>query len=271
VEIGFETVLALGALAVVVGFFDAIAGGGGLLTVPALLLAGLDPVTAVATNKLQGSFGTLSSTYAFARARRIDWAAVWPMALAAGAGSMAGALAIRVLPGAWLSGVIPLLLIASALYFGLAPKMTEEGARRRIPPALFAATLAPVVGFYDGFFGPGAGSFYMIGFVTLLGFGVIKATAHTKALNAASNVGSLSLYVAGGMVLWQVGLAMGIGALVGAQLGSRLALRMGARIIRPLLVAVCLVVAAKLLLDPANPLRRAVIGLAPPAAAVDRG
>jgi uncharacterized protein len=256
----FETVAALGAVATVAGFFDAIAGGGGLVTVPALLLAGLDPVSAVATNKLQGSFGTVSATAAFARARRIAWADVWPMMVAAGLGSMAGALAIRVLPGAWLAGLIPLLLIAAALYFALAPRIREEGARQRIAPAAFTATLAPVIGFYDGFFGPGAGSFYMIGFVTLLGFGLVKATAHTKALNAASNLASLALYVLSGLVVWRVGLVMGVGAFLGAQLGSRLALRWGARLIRPLLVTVCILVALRLLLDPANPLRRAVTG-----------
>ena len=259
-----ETVAALGAVATVAGFFDAIAGGGGLLTVPALLLAGFDPVTAVATNKLQGSFGTASAVFAFGRARRIDWRAVLPMMVAAGLGSMAGALSIRVLPGAWLSGLVPLLLVAAALYFAFAPRMSEEGARQRIGPGLFTATLAPVVGFYDGFFGPGAGSFYMVGFVTLLGFGVMRATAHTKALNVASNLGSLALYVAAGLVVWPVGLVMGLGALVGAQLGSRLALRFGARLIRPLLVTICLLVAMRLLLDPANPLRRAVLGAMEP-------
>ncbi|MFO1149859.1 MAG: TSUP family transporter [Alsobacter sp.] len=256
----FETVAALGVVATLAGFFDAIAGGGGLVTVPALLLAGLDPVSAVATNKLQGSFGTVSATVAFARARRISWREVWPMMLAAGLGSMAGALAIRVLPGDWLAGLIPLLLIASALYFALAPKIREEGARRRMAPLSFTATLVPVIGFYDGFFGPGAGSFYMIGFVTLMGFGLVKATAHTKALNAASNLASLALYVLSGLVVWRVGLVMGAGAFLGAQLGSRLAMRWGARLIRPLLVTVCVLVALRLLLDPGNPLRRAVTG-----------
>lgn len=255
-----EVVAALGAVATVAGFFDAIAGGGGLVTVPALLLAGLDPVSAVATNKLQGAFGTASATLAFARAGRIGWGSVWPMMAAAALGSMAGALAIRILPGAWLAGLMPILLVAAALYFALAPRMSEEGARRRIAPGLFATTLVPVVGFYDGFFGPGAGSFYMIGFVTLLGFGVVHATAHTKALNAASNLGSLALYIAGGLVVWPVGLVMGLGALAGAQLGSRMAMRFGARLIRPLLVGICLLVAARLLLDPANPLHRAVLG-----------
>jgi uncharacterized membrane protein YfcA len=136
--------------------------------------------------------------------------------------------------------------------------MSEGDARQRMSAALFAGTLAPLIGFYDGVFGPGAGSFYMVGLVTLLGFGLVRATAHTKLLNASSNVASLLFFIAAGLVVWPVGLAMGLCATVGAQLGSRLAMRRGARLIRPLLIAVCCATAARLLLDPANPLRHAI-------------
>jgi uncharacterized protein len=258
VEFGVETILALGAVALCAGFIDAIAGGGGLLTVPALLLAGFDPVTAVATNKLQGSFGTASSTLAFARAGRIGWRDAAPMAVAAAIGSVVGALAVKLLPGGVLSGLLPLLLVAVALYFAFSPRIGDADVRSRMSAGLFTGTLVPVVGFYDGVFGPGAGSFYMIGFVTLLGFGLVRATAHTKLLNCASNLGSLVFFAASGMVVWPVGLAMGAAALTGAQLGSRVAMKGGARVIRPLLVLVCCATAARLLMDPANPLRAAV-------------
>ncbi len=257
-EIGVEVVAALAVVALCAGFFDAIAGGGGLLTVPALLLAGFDPATAIATNKLQGSFGTLSATAAFARAGRIDWRAAAPMATAAALGSVAGAAAVRWLPVGLFAAIVPILLIGVALYFWLGPRMSEDDARRRMTSGLFAGTLAPVIGFYDGVFGPGAGSFYMVGLVTLLGYGLVRATAHTKLLNASSNVASLLFFVWAGLVVWPVGLAMGACATVGAQLGSRLAMRKGARLIRPLLIAVCCATAARLLWDPANPLRRAI-------------
>ena len=208
-ELGIEAVAVLAAVAVVAGMLDAIAGGGGLITVPALLLAGLDPVVAVATNKLQGVFGTASATFAFARAGKIDLPSAWPMAVLAAIGAMAGAVAVRILPGAWLAGLVPLLLIGMALYFGLSPRMTDADARRRMAPALFAATVVPLVGFYDGFFGPGAGSFYMMGFVTLLGLGVVRATGQTKLLNLASNGGSLALFVAGDPCLaWRPSVAL---------------------------------------------------------------
>ncbi|MCP8938626.1 TSUP family transporter [Alsobacter sp. SYSU M60028] len=254
-EFGIETVAALGLVALVAGFFDSIAGGGGLLTVPALLLAGFDPVSAIATNKLQGSFGTASATFSFARAGRIAWAEALPMAAVSGAASVAGALAVQAIPAAALAAIVPFLMLGMALYFGLSKGMGDADARSRVGPTAFTLTLAPIIGFYDGFFGPGAGSFYMVGFVTLLGFGLLRATAHTKALNLASNVGSLALYAASGLIVWPVGLVMGVAALTGAQIGSRLALRMGARLIRPLIVVVCCAVALRLLMDPANPAR----------------
>jgi uncharacterized membrane protein YfcA len=111
------------------------------------------------------------------------------------------------------------------------------------------------VGFYDGIFGPGAGSFYLLGFVTLLGYGVVRASAHTRLLNFTSNIASLITFALSGKIVWIVGFAMGLGQFLGAQLGTRLAIRQGARIIRPLLVVVCCGMAVKLLLDPANPWR----------------
>lgn len=254
-ELGLETLAMLGGVALLAGFVDSIAGGGGLLTVPALLLAGLDPVTAIATNKLQGFFGTASATWSFARAGRVDWRAALPMAAVAGVASIAGALTVQAIPAGLLAGIVPILMLAIALYFGLAHRAGEADVRSRISSGLFTTTLVPAVGFYDGFFGPGAGSFYMVGFVTLLGFGLVKATAHTKVVNLSSNLGSLLLYAASGLVIWPVGLVMGVAALTGAQIGSRLAMRAGAKIIRPLIVIVCCAVAVRLLLDPTNPVR----------------
>lgn len=248
---GFAT---LCAVALVAGCIDAIAGGGGLLTVPALMLAGLDPVAAIATNKAQGTASAVSSTIAFARAGRIDWRIGAPVALAAAAAGIAGALSVRLMSRDTLAVLAPLLLIAIAVYFLLAPKLRDEDAHARMSLGGFACTIVPAIGFYDGVFGPGAGSFYVIGFVALLGFGIIKATAHTKLANAASNVGGLALYAATGAVVWPVGLAMALFAFLGAQIGSRLALRIGARLIRPMLVLISCAMAAKLLSDPANPL-----------------
>ena len=255
------TLAALCAVAAGAGCVDAIAGGGGLITVPALLLAGLDPVTAIATNKAQGSAGALSSTIAFARAGRIDWRIGAPLALVAAIAGVAGALSVSLMSRTTLAVLAPLLLIAIAFYFVAAPRLSDEEARSRLSLAAFSFTIVPAIGFYDGVFGPGAGSFYMAGFVALLGFGVIRATAHTKLANAASNLGGLALYAATGAVVWPVGLAMAVFAFLGAQVGSRLAIRLGARLIRPMLVLISCAMALKLLSDPANPLRQAASAL----------
>lgn len=125
-----------------------------------------------------------------------------------------------------------------------------------MPMSAFAFIVPPIVGFYDGIFGPGAGSFYMLGLVTLLGDGIIKATAHTKLLNFGSNFASMCLFAFKGYIIVPIGLTMAVGAFLGAQIGSRLAVRIGARLIRPLLVVVCCAMAIRLLIDPANPLHK---------------
>lgn len=240
------------AVAVIAGCFDAIAGGGGLITVPMLLLSGLDPVTALGTNKLQGSFGSFSATMAFARKGLIHWKTAIPVAMIAFLAAILGALSTHLVRKELLSAIIPLLLIAIAIYFALNRRVNDQDARARLSSLWFCAFISPLIGFYDGIFGPGTGTFFMIGFVSLLGFGVLKATGHTKLANMASNLGALFLFSLVGSVSWSIGLMMAVGAILGAQLGSKLAFRLGTVIIRPLLVVISCTVAVKLLLNPDN-------------------
>ncbi len=240
------TFMMLVAAAFVAGFVDAIAGGGGLITVPALTLAGLDPVSAIATNKLQGSFGAGSALRTYARAGHLEWPDAWPLALLAGLGAVAGALLVSHVPLRWLAAAMPFALILIALYFGFAPRIGNVETRPRMGVRAFTLTIAPLVGFYDGVFGPGAGSFYMLGFVALLGFGIVKATAYTKAANFASNLAALATLSLTGHVCWSLGLAMGVAQFFGARFGARTAIKNGARLIRPMLVTICLLLAARL-------------------------
>ena len=158
-------------------------------------------------------------------------------------------------PANVLSAALPVVLIAIALYFALKPNMNDVDRAERLSPFLFSLTLVPLVGFYDGLFGPGAGSFYMLAFVTLAGYGVLKATAHTKLLNFASNIGGFVVFATVGVIHWKIGVMMGVCQFLGARVGALLAVRIGARLIKPLLVVVCVALAVKLLADPANPLR----------------
>lgn len=250
------SLLALLAVAgFVSGFVDAIAGGGGLITLPALALAGLDPVAAVATNKLGAVFGSGSSTFAFARAGKIDRRTMTAPAIAALIGSALGALALPYAPRQALSDGLPFVLVAVALYFAFAPPLGESLRHARMGPRLYALTLAPAIGFYDGVFGPGAGSFYMIALLTLAGCGLMAAMAGARYSNFGSNLGSLVIYAFGGHILIAAGLAVGIGAFLGARLGAGSALKAGARLVRPLIVVVSCAMALKLASAPGAPLR----------------
>lgn len=243
------------AAGLVAGFIDAIAGGGGMITIPAMLLAGIPPLQVLGTNKLQSLFGSGSASIAYARHGHVDLRAQLPMAGVAAAGAVLGALLATVVPGGVLKAILPFLLIAIAAYFAFKPDVGDVDRQRRMGVTAFTLTFVPVIGFYDGVFGPGTGSFLMLGFIALAGYGVLKATAHTKLLNFGSNLGAFAVFVAFGAVLWKVGLVMGAGQFIGAQLGSRHAMRKGAAIIKPLLVGASVALAIRLLWDPTHPLR----------------
>ena len=235
------------AAAVAAGFVDSIAGGGGLITVPVLMLAGMTPEQALATNKLQGSFGAATAAVSYGRSGLVDLRRQLPTAALAFAAGGAGAALVTALPTEVLRLALPVVLIGIALFFGLKPGLNDLDRAARLSPALFGLTLVPAIGFYDGLIGPGAGAFYMLGFVMLAGHGVLRATAHTKLLNFASNLGGLAVFAFSGHPVWLLGLLMGAGQILGAALGARLALRSGARIIKPLLVVTSTALAARLL------------------------
>jgi uncharacterized membrane protein YfcA len=242
--------LILFAVATVAGLVDAIAGGGGLITVPALLWAGLDPVSALATNKAQGVFGSGSATAHFARQGALDLRRSWPAVACTFAGAAAGALAVQHLGGETLARLIPLLLIAFALYFLFSPRVSDLDSHRRLSEGAFALLVGTGVGFYDGFFGPGTGTFFALGYVALLGYSLRRATVHTKLLNFASNLAALVFFVAGGHIVWTLALPMAAGQFIGAWLGAHLVLRHGTRLVRPALVLAALAVSIKLLMEP---------------------
>ncbi|AWB47303.1 hypothetical protein HYN69_01190 [Gemmobacter aquarius] len=240
-------VVLLVVAAFVAGFVDSIAGGGGLISVPALLLAGASPIEALATNKLQGTFGAATATVAYARAGHVRLRDQAGMAAVSALFGGIGALAAHLIPVEVLRVVMPVVLVAVAAFFALKPGLSDADKVERIKPAVFAVTAVPLIAAYDGFFGPGTGSFFMLGFVMLAGYGVLKATAHTKLLNFSSNIGSLAVFVFSGATWWFVGFAMAFAQIAGAAIGSRLAMRAGARLIKPLLVVTSTGMALRLL------------------------
>ncbi|MEM0899034.1 MAG: TSUP family transporter [Pseudomonadota bacterium] len=248
-EIELATLALLFAAAFAAGFVDAIAGGGGLITVPALLLTGMPPLQAIATNKLQGLFGAGTAAWRYAAAGQVDLRSQLPGALIALVASAVGALAIASVPQDFLGSVLPFLLITIAIYFAAQPKLGDTDRRERLTPRTIMMTFVPLIAFYDGFFGPGTGSFFMLVFIAFAGFGVLKATAHTKLLNFASNVGGFAVFAFAGAIVWKIGIVMAVGQVLGATVGSSLAIRKGARLIKPLLVVTCLALALRLLMS----------------------
>lgn len=250
-----EMLVMLAIAAFAAGFIDSIAGGGGLITIPALLLSGLTPVEALGTNKLQALFGSGSATATYAGKGHVDLHAQLPSAFLSLAGGAVGAFLATILPGDILRAILPLILIAIAIFFAIKPDLGDMDRARRMSPFLFGLLIVPAIGFYDGVFGPGTGSFFMLAFVTLAGYGLLKATAHTKLLNFASNVGGFAVFFFSGAVVWKIGLIMGVAQFIGARLGATLAIRSGSRLIKPLLVITCIALAIKLLSEPGQPLR----------------
>ncbi len=206
----------------------------------------------MATNKLASTLGSGSATLAFWRAGKMK-ANMAPAAVAAGLGAVLGALALPYAPRAILSAALPFVLIGVALYFAFAPELGEAQRRQRISPGLYATTLAPAIGFYDGVFGPGAGSFYLICLVALVGLSLIPAMAGGRLSNFGSNAGSLVVYALSGHILISAGLAMGVGTFLGARLGASAAMRAGAKLVRPLIVAVSCAMALRLMAAPGGP------------------
>lgn len=234
------------------GFIDAVVGGGGLIQVPALLLIpGIAPVQALGTNKLGSIMGVSTSSVTYYRRLHPDMRTAAPMALVAFLAAIGGAAVAAHLPGDALQPLIVVALVLVAVHVLTKPTLGQATDLRWRGNQHYgmAALVGLVVGFYDGFLGPGAGSFFVIGLVSVLGYAFLPATAMAKMVNFATNVGALVFFVPSGAVLWQVGLVMGAGNVVGAYLGARTAVARGSRFIRVAFVIVVTVLIVKLIWD----------------------
>lgn len=231
----------------VAGTVDAIAGGGGLITLPAMLGAGLPPTVALGTNKLGAVFGSGAATWSYARQGAVDVRACGRGVLFTAIGAVAGAFAVRLLDPAFLGRAIPWLLAAIVAYMLFRPTVGETDRHRRMASPTFDVLFGLGLGFYDGFFGPGVGSFWTIAFVMLLGLNFVRAAAHTKVMNLTSNLAALAFFAAVGAVAVAPGLAMGAGQVIGGRLGAHLALTRGARFVRPIFLTMATLTVAKLI------------------------
>jgi uncharacterized protein len=240
-------------MALLAGTVDAMAGGGGLITLPALMAMGIPPVSAIATNKLASACGTGSALFTYARAGHVDFRRFAIPALGAFLGAAAGATTLQLVDSHFLAAFVPVLLILMGFYFLLAPRMSEADRHARVNTTGLTLITA-AIGFYDGFFGPGTGSFFTTVLVALAGLGLVRAIGNTKFLNLSTNLAGLLAMIAGGKLLWGLGIAMALANMAGNQIGARLAIRFGGKGVRPLLVVMSFALTVKLLADPANPI-----------------
>ena len=229
------------------GFVDSIAGGGGMITLPVLLSLGMDPQQALGTNKLQASFGSGGATWHYARAGTVDLRECGRGFVLTFMGAAAGALAVQQVDPLFLKRAIPALLLAVGIYLFVKPGLGDKDLHPRMKRTGFEFLFGLGLGFYDGFFGPGTGTFWAMAYVLGLGFNLTRATSHTKVMNFASNISSLFFFLLGGKVLFVAGLVMGAGQLVGARLGSGMVISRGTKFIRPVFLTVVFAITIQLL------------------------
>lgn len=228
------------------GFIDALAGGGGLITVPALLLTGLPPLAAIATNKLQGVFGTLTSSITVYKKQVVRKQDVFTLFFASLTGAALGAFILLFIDAAKLQIVIPIVLVSIGLYFVFSPKLDDQIERKpKISRPLYRFVIVPLIGFYDGILGPGTGSFFATAGVALRGQNLIKSTSIAKFLNLASNLASLVVFIFSGDVVWLIGGIMIIGQILGGYMGSLAIVNGGTKFIKPLIIIMSFAMTSK--------------------------
>jgi uncharacterized membrane protein YfcA len=243
------TVLLLSLAALLAGAVDAIGGGGGLVTVPALLAAGLPPALALGTNKGQSVFGSGAALLRYARAGLVDGRVARVTFPAGLAGSFGGAALVLLVPPAALRPVVLGLLVAVAIALAFRPAAPAARATRPRPHLGVAVAIALAIGAYDGFFGPGTGTFLIFAFAWFFGARYQEASADAKVVNFASNLAAVGLFAARGVVLWPVALPMAAGQFAGGLLGAHLAVRGGDRVVRLVVLGVVIALVAKIALD----------------------
>lgn len=250
--------LTWGILALVVvaafgaGWIDAVVGGGGLLQLPALLLVpGLAPVQALATNKLASIFGTATSSLTYYRRARPDLGTALPMAFVALCGSFGGAFVATVIPASAFKPIVVVALIAVAVVTAARPSLGAVAALRHAGARHLgiATVIGAAIGFYDGMIGPGTGTFLVIALVGALGYDFLQASAKAKIVNFATNLGALLLFIPTGAVVWPLALTLAAANVAGSYLGSRMAIARGTTFIRIAFLVVVAVLVITLGID----------------------
>jgi len=224
---------------------DSIAGGGGLLTTPSMLLLGIPPLNVLATNKFQSCFGTFTSTLNYYRNGLLTEKKRVLYFVLSFVGSSVGTLLVSKISNETLETVIPILLIGASVFFIM--NKGPSGVNQNYKLLVIFNLLVFAIGFYDGFFGPGTGSFFVLSFIIIKGVNIMEATAVTKLLNFSSNFAAFLIFAYQGYVIWILGLVMAVAQIAGAYTGSKFAIKNGEKVVRPVLVIVSLLLSARIL------------------------
>lgn len=246
-----DDIILLCILGFIAALIDAIAGGGGLISLPALLLVGVPPHHALGTNKFASTIGSLTSSMTYARSGKVFFSVVkWqiPFTLM---GTCVGVWSVLHLSADLLTKAVPVLILLVGFYTLLQKNLGLEDRFQGVTPlkGFLGFLFAFALGFYDGFFGPGTGSFLIFGFITLYGFNFIVSSANAKVLNFVSNLVSLILFALSGKIIYAYGIPMALSMFLGSRIGTTLAIRKGSALIKPIFISMSLLVALKLMIE----------------------
>ena len=231
------------------GLVDAIAGGGGIITLPVMLSLGFPPHTALGTNKFQASFGSFTASYYYIRKDVVVLKSCIAGITFTLLGSALGTWLVTQVNSDVLKYIIPFLLTGIIIYSFIKQNLGEDDRQARMQVMVFYFIAGLTLGFYDGFFGPGVGSFWAMAFVVFLGYNLKKATGYTKVMNFTSNVVSLFIFILGGYVVFIAGIVMAVGQIAGSTIGAGLVIKRGVRFIRPVFITIVILTTLKIIYD----------------------
>ena len=243
--ITYELMLILFVVAVFAGFIDTLAGGGGLITIPALILTGMPPLLALGTNKFQAFVGSGTASVMMLRKKKVSFKEVKYLMLMAFVGSIIGTICVQFIDVTLLNFVIPLVLFLIGIYFIFMPKASDIESKAKMTEKTYKFTAVPIIGFYDGMFGPGTGSFLSLSAIALRGIELIKATAMAKTMNFATNLGSVIVFLIYGQVIFTIGILMMLGQVIGAYMASHFLLKINPLHLRIIVIVMCFLMLVK--------------------------
>lgn len=238
IDLSYEIYILLFFTGLGAGFVDSIAGGGGLIALPVLFSIGLPAPMALGTNKLQGSFGTLSASYNYIKKGVVRFDESVTGIFFTLVGAALGAWTIHQMKAGFIEQLIPVLLLIVFFYTLFVKDLGIYESRAKMPIHLFYFLFGCGLGFYDGFFGPGTGSFWTAALLIVMGMEMKKASGITRIMNFTSNIVALTVFIIGNNVIYSIGFCMAAGQIIGARIGSSMAIRKGAGFIRPIFLTV---------------------------------